>query len=74
VIGRWPAVRTAPREETATATPKFVRVMDRMRSRTLGLKFDLARPGVKTGPYGGNGKFEDYLTFYGYCALSKLVV
>ena len=29
-----------------------------MGSRNLGLDFDLARAGVKTGPYGGNGKCE----------------
>ncbi len=29
--------------------------MDMMGSRNVALDFYLARPGVKTGPYGGNG-------------------
>ena len=29
--------------------------MDMVGSRKLALNFDLGRPGVKTGPYGGTG-------------------
>jgi len=32
-----------------------MRVMDMVGSRNLALNFDLARPGVKTWPYGGTG-------------------
>jgi hypothetical protein len=32
--------------------------MDLVRSRSFALNLDVARAGVKTGPYGGNGGFR----------------